>query len=264
MGCFLKPMSAAAASDGALAIEEARSARDALFSTKLSETLRKQRDESAGIKARTTLASQFFVRQFKIRGGSGFGKGTGGGRPAKNDKLLSNRVEELAKHYGVDQSEFKHFSPFDWWCQNPAVDQMYREHNWDRTIEPQGQEDGIRTQEDTTIAVDDVAHEETWEEDGKKTYFRNDLVKELLRSAWYEWDTKGNFLRLKTVKEWRIACQSKFGTPGPSKASAHVWRTKEDERVKAWTSGTELPGDVIESHRWRRELWRRSSRRRRK
>ena len=242
MGCFLKPMSAAAASDGALAIEEARSARDALFSTKLSETLRKQRDESAGIKARTTLASQFFVRQFKIRGGSGFGKGTGGGRPAKNDKLLSNRVGELAKHYGVDQSEFKHFSPFDWWCQNPAVDQMYREHNWDRTIEPQGQEDGIRTQEDTTIAVDDVAHEETWEEDGKKTYFRNDLVKELLRSAWYEWDTKGNFLRLKTVKEWRIACQSKFGTPGPSKASAHAWRTKEDERVKAWTSGTELPG----------------------
>jgi len=68
MGCFLKPMSAAAASDGALAIEEARSARDALFSTKLSETLRKQRDESAGIKARTTLASEFFVRQFKIRG----------------------------------------------------------------------------------------------------------------------------------------------------------------------------------------------------
>ena len=59
MGCFLKPMSAAAASDGALAIEEARSARDALFSTKLSETLRKQRDESAGIKARTTLASEF-------------------------------------------------------------------------------------------------------------------------------------------------------------------------------------------------------------
>ena len=128
---FVKPMSAAAASDGAEAIEEARSARDALFSTKLSETLRKQRDESAGIKARTTLASEFFVRQFKIRGGSGFVKGTGGGRPAKNDKLLSNRVEELAKHYGVDQSEFKHFSPFDWWCQNPAVDQMYREHNWD-------------------------------------------------------------------------------------------------------------------------------------
>ena len=56
MAHFVKPMSAAAASDGALAIEEARSARDALFSTKLSETLRKQRDESAGIKVRTTLA----------------------------------------------------------------------------------------------------------------------------------------------------------------------------------------------------------------
>ena len=140
MGRFVKPMSAAAASDGAEAIEETRSARDAQFSTKLSETLRRQRDESAGIKARTTLASEFFVRQFKIRGGSGFGKGTGGGRPGKNDKLLSNRVGELAKQYGVDESEFKNFSPFDWWCQNPAVDQMYREHNWDRTIEPQGQQ----------------------------------------------------------------------------------------------------------------------------
>ena len=99
MGRFVKPMSAAAASDGAEAIEEARRARDARFSTKLSETLRKQRDESAGIKARTTLAYEFFVRQFKIRGGSGFGKGTGGGRPGKNDKLLSNRVGELAKQY---------------------------------------------------------------------------------------------------------------------------------------------------------------------
>ena len=131
MGRFVKPMSAAAASDGAEAIEEARSARDALFSTKLSETLRKQRDESAGIKARTTLAYEFFVRQFKIRGGSGFGKEKGGGLPGKNDKLLSNRVGELAKQYGVDEIEFKNFSPFDWWCQNPAVDQMYREHNWD-------------------------------------------------------------------------------------------------------------------------------------
>ena len=56
MAHFVKPMSAAAASDGAESIEEARSARDAQFSTKLSETLRKQRDESAGIKARTTLA----------------------------------------------------------------------------------------------------------------------------------------------------------------------------------------------------------------
>ena len=56
MGRFVKPMSAAAASDGAEAIEAARRARDAQFSTKLSETLRKQRDESAGIKARTTLA----------------------------------------------------------------------------------------------------------------------------------------------------------------------------------------------------------------
>ena len=137
------------------------------------------------------------MRQFKIRGGSGFGKGTGGGRPGKNDKLLSNRVLELAKQYGVDQSKFKNFSPFDWWYQNPAVDQMYRDNNWDRAIESQGQEDGIRTQGDPAIVVDDVPQEETWEEDGQKKYFRNDLVKELLRSAWYEWDTKGNFLRLK-------------------------------------------------------------------
>ena len=43
MGRFVKPMSAAAASDGAQAIEEARRARDAQFSTKLSETLRKQK-----------------------------------------------------------------------------------------------------------------------------------------------------------------------------------------------------------------------------
>jgi hypothetical protein len=105
------------------------------------------------------------VRQFKIRGGSGFGKGTGVRRPGKNDKLLSNRVGELSKQYGVDESEFKNFSPFDWWCQNPAVDQMYREHNWDRTIELQGQEDGIRTQGDSTIAVDYVVQEETWEEE---------------------------------------------------------------------------------------------------
>jgi hypothetical protein len=229
-------------SDGAEAIEAARKARDALFSTKLSAILRKERDESAGIKARTTLATEFFVRQFKIRGGSGFGKGTVGGRPGKNDKLLSNRVLELAKQYGVDQSEFKNFSPFDWCYQNPVVDQMYRDNNWDRAIEPQGQEDGIRTQGDPAIIVDDVPQEETWEEDGQKKYFRNDLVKELLRSPWYEWDTKCHFLRLKSVKEWRIGCQSKFGTPGPSRSSAQVWRTKEDERVKAWTSGTELPG----------------------
>jgi hypothetical protein len=81
MARFLKPMSASAAvgqvspSDGAEAIEAARKARDALFSTKLSAALRKERDESAGIKDRTTLATEFFVRQFKIRGGSGFGKG---------------------------------------------------------------------------------------------------------------------------------------------------------------------------------------------
>ena len=43
MGRFVKPMSAAAASDGAEAIEAARRARDAQFSTKLSETLRKQK-----------------------------------------------------------------------------------------------------------------------------------------------------------------------------------------------------------------------------
>ena len=59
MGRFVKPMSAAAASDGPESIEEARSARDAQFSTKLSATLTKQRDESAGIKARITLASEF-------------------------------------------------------------------------------------------------------------------------------------------------------------------------------------------------------------
>ncbi|MFN9898343.1 MAG: hypothetical protein ACK55Z_05995, partial [bacterium] len=54
MGRFVKPMSAAAASDGAEASEEARSAHDAQFSIKRSETLRKRRDESAGIKVRTT------------------------------------------------------------------------------------------------------------------------------------------------------------------------------------------------------------------
>ena len=53
MSRFLKPMSASAAvgqvspSDGAEAIEAARKARDALFSTKHSATLRKERDESA-------------------------------------------------------------------------------------------------------------------------------------------------------------------------------------------------------------------------
>ena len=88
-----------AAAAASWTIEEARRSRDAQFSTNISETLRKQRDESAGIKARTTLASEFFVRQFKIRGGSGFGKGTGGGRPGKNDKLLSS--QDLALHTGV-------------------------------------------------------------------------------------------------------------------------------------------------------------------
>jgi hypothetical protein len=61
MARFLKPMSASAAvgqvspSDGVEAIEAARKARDALSSTKLSAALRKERDESAGIKV--TLSS---------------------------------------------------------------------------------------------------------------------------------------------------------------------------------------------------------------
>jgi hypothetical protein len=52
MSRFLKPMSASASvgqvspSDGAEAIEGARKARDALFSTKFSATLRKERDET--------------------------------------------------------------------------------------------------------------------------------------------------------------------------------------------------------------------------
>jgi hypothetical protein len=58
---FLKPMSVSAPvgqvspSDGAEAIDAARKARDALFSTKLSVALKKERDESAGIKV--TLSS---------------------------------------------------------------------------------------------------------------------------------------------------------------------------------------------------------------
>jgi hypothetical protein len=57
MSRFLKPISASASvgqvspSDGAEAIEGDRKARDALFSTKFSATLRKERDETAGIKA---------------------------------------------------------------------------------------------------------------------------------------------------------------------------------------------------------------------
>jgi hypothetical protein len=116
MARFLKPMSASAAvgqvspSDGVEAIEAARKARDALSSTKLSAALRKERDESAGIKDRTTLATEFFVRQFKIRGGSGFGKGTGGGRPGKNDKLLSNRV--LRQAIRSRPERIQEFQPF--------------------------------------------------------------------------------------------------------------------------------------------------------
>jgi hypothetical protein len=61
MGRFVKPMSAAAASDGAEASEEARSAHDAQFSIKRSETLRKRRDESAGIKVRALPWSPSFL-----------------------------------------------------------------------------------------------------------------------------------------------------------------------------------------------------------
>jgi hypothetical protein len=77
---------------------------------------------------------------------SGVDRGLGREQAADGRARTINcyRIESYVKQYGVDQSEFKNFSPFDWWYQNPAVDQMYRDHNWDRTIEPHGQEDGIR------------------------------------------------------------------------------------------------------------------------
>ena len=55
-------------------IEEARRSRDAQFSTNISETLRKQRDESAGIKVRTTRRPSFLCDNSKSGVDLGLGR----------------------------------------------------------------------------------------------------------------------------------------------------------------------------------------------
>jgi len=222
-------------------VQGARAVRDAAHTSTVSAKIRAQQQERTAMTARSDLAKSFFTRQFKIRGGSGFGYGTGGGRPRKNDKTLQDRVNVLAQEYGADVGEFKDLSPFDWWEQSPKVKALYEDRMWSREIEPQGEEDGIRV--DGKVSSSDAIGHETWEEEGQTKYFQNDLIKELLRSCWYEWTPSGKFIRLKSVAQWRVACLSKFGTSGPGRTQAFKWRQKEDERVKAWTENKEKPGE---------------------
>ena len=244
LGGFLVKRSAPVGAVSADATPEekkaARAERDAAFSIGYSAAIREKKQERATMTARADLAMSFFTRQFKIRGGQGFGLGTGGGRPRKHDKALQPRADALAKAYANEVGDFKNFSPFDWWQQSPTVKKMYADNLWSTDIEPQGHDEGVQV--DGEISAAESVGTDTWQQEGTTKYFQNDLIKELLRSCWYEWTPAGKFIRLKTVKEWRVACLSKFGTHGPGRTQAYKWREKEDARVRAWKEGVEQPG----------------------
>ena len=207
------PVGAVSADADPEAKQAARNERDANHYTRLSAGIRQQEEERKAISARTDLAKGFFTRQFKIRGGQGFGLGTGAGRPGKHARVLLERVQLLAAEYGQEVGDYKDFSPYDWWQQSDKVKQMYEDNHWAREIEPQGTDNGVRVHGKVEQLPESYS-QDTWEEQGTTKYFQNDLIKELLRSCWYEWSPSGKFNRLKSVEEWRIACMSKFGTPG--------------------------------------------------
>ena len=88
--------------------------------------------------------------------------------------------------------------------------------------------------------------------DGQKVvkYFTNPLVKEHLHSCWYKWSPSEEFIGLRTVADWRLACMSKFDANSkgslPGKTQAFKWREEEMERVKRKES--ETPSVCARSH----------------
>ena len=73
-------------------IAAAKAERDKMHTTKLSAKVHAQMQAHLDVEARKQAALQWFYRQFRIRGGKGWGLGSKAGRPSDADKYLTPRA----------------------------------------------------------------------------------------------------------------------------------------------------------------------------
>ena len=233
-------------------IAAAKAARDKMHTTKLSPKVHDQMKAQLDVEARKQAALQWFYRQFRIRGGKGWGLGSKAGRPSTADKFLTARAVKLSEGYAGDSGECRNMTPHEWWAQSAEAKKLYEKEGWTTEHEPNGED----------LWNDSSRSQDCWVEelgDGQKVvkYFTNSLVKELLRSCWYKWSPSGEFIGLRTVADWRLACMSKFDANGkgslPGKSQAFKWRQEEVERVKRKESNTEVPGSTLDFQETRRD-----------
>ena len=223
----------------------AGAARDKHHTTKLSVKVKDQMESQVQLKARKEAALQWFNRQFLIRGGRGWGVGSKAGRPTDRDKVLSPRAIRLSEVYASDTGEYSNMTPHEWWAQSEEAKALYQNEGWSHAIEPDGEDlskEGSSKSQDCWV-------EELGDGQTVVKYFKNPLVKEVLRSCWYMWAPSGKFIGIRSVEEWRLACMSKFDATSkgslPGRSQAYEWRKEELDRVKRRDTNTEVPGSTL-------------------
>ena len=188
-------------------IAAAKAERDKMHTTKLSAKVHAQMKAQLDVEARKQAALQWFYRQFRIRGGKGWGLGSKAGRPSDTDKYLTPRAVKLSEGYAGDSGECRNMTPHEWWAQSAEAKKLYEREGWTTEQEPNGED----------LTNDSSRSQDCWVEelgDGQKVvkYFRNPLVKELLRSCWYKWSPPGEFIglhssRMETGVHVEVGCQ---------------------------------------------------------
>ena len=99
-------------------IAAAKAQRDKMHTTKLSPKVHDQMKAQLDVEARKQGALQWFYRQFRIRGGKGWGLGSKAGRPSDTDKYLTPRAVKLSEGYAGDSGECRNMTPHEWWAQS--------------------------------------------------------------------------------------------------------------------------------------------------
>ena len=101
-------------------IAAAKAQRDKMHTTKLSPKVHDQMKAQLDVEARKQAALQWFYRQFRIRGGRGWGLGSKAGRPTVADKFmgLTPRAVKLSEMYAGDICEFRNMTQHEWWAQS--------------------------------------------------------------------------------------------------------------------------------------------------
>ena len=96
-------------------IAAAKAERGKMHTTKLSAKVHAQMQAHLDVEARKQAALQWFYRQFRIRGGKGWGLGSKSGRPSDTDKYLTPRDVKLSEGYAGDSGECRNMTPHEWW-----------------------------------------------------------------------------------------------------------------------------------------------------